>query len=127
MPIEIYWDNEEKTIIRQDFVGKWAKEDYFRSLDESYAMTMSVSHPVDTIIDMTHNQTNPIQLMNVFSTANKLEQREHADNQRAVVIVGANMAIEVALKMAKRIAKRAAENSHVAHTLEEAYTIIERQ
>jgi ribosomal protein S15P/S13E len=126
MSIDVYWDNDEKTIIRQDFAGNWTKDDYFAAIDESYKMSETVNHPVDTIIDMRNNTTNPIQLMNIFSTANKLESHV-SDNQRAVVIVGANVTIEFALRMAKRIAKRAAENSHTARTLEEAYDIIAKQ
>ena len=55
MPIEVQWDNPEKTILRQKFEGKWTGKDYYVSLDEMSKLLKQVDHRVHLIGDMTHS------------------------------------------------------------------------
>ncbi len=126
MPIEVTWEDDKKTIIRQRFTGVWVKDEFVASTSENFEMIESVGHPVDVIMDLTENETNPLQALNIFTTAQSLDKVTSL-HQRAVVIVGANLAVELALKAARRIARKAAANAYVAKTVEEAHEIITKQ
>ena len=49
MPLHVYWDNDEKTIIRCDSAGKWTWDEYHAALDEICVLARSVAHRVDLI------------------------------------------------------------------------------
>lgn len=49
MPLSVYWDNDEQTIIRCDSAGKWTWDEYHMALDEVAALARSVNHRVDLI------------------------------------------------------------------------------
>jgi len=126
MPIEVVWEDEAQTIICQRFNGKWNKQDFMESSRKNFEMIESVGHPVDVIMDLTANETNPMQALNIFNTSQSLDEVT-SEHQRAVVIVGANLMVEMALKAAKRIARKAAANAFVAKSVEEAHHIISNQ
>jgi len=50
MPIQVLWDNDEKTVVRLDYsepVANWKV--YDDAVDESYRLAETVSHPVHII------------------------------------------------------------------------------
>jgi len=49
MPLQVSWDNDEKTIIRSESEGVWTWDEYHAALDEVAAMMRSVNHRVDLI------------------------------------------------------------------------------
>lgn len=49
MPLQVYWIDADKTIIRCDSEGKWTWEEYHAALDQIAAMMRAVSHRVDMI------------------------------------------------------------------------------
>src|SRR5215216_1413174 len=59
MPIEIYWSNHEKTLIRWEFVGAWTGNDLHEIIQKSNEMINAQQHIVNHIIDMTQSTTVP--------------------------------------------------------------------
>ncbi len=49
MSLNIYWDNEAKTIIRSEGQGEWTWEEFHESLQEIVEMMKTVEHRVDLI------------------------------------------------------------------------------
>jgi hypothetical protein len=47
MPLHVYWDNHEKTIIRCEADGLWTWDEYHQALDQIAAMMREVEHRVD--------------------------------------------------------------------------------
>jgi len=125
MPIFVKWDNGEQTRIRQDFVQQWDQTDFMAAADQIYDMMASVPHPVHVILDMRQSETNPLQVLNVFRTANKLEARV-APNHGTTVVVQAGLVVEMALGMTRHIARKATADVHTTHSIEEALAIINR-
>ncbi len=52
MGVNAIWDNAEKTILRQDFDGKWTWDEYFAASKRTQEMMGSVQHIVDVIANM---------------------------------------------------------------------------
>jgi len=49
MPLNVYWDNDQKTIIRCDSSGRWTWEEYHTALEQIAGMMRTVSHRVHMI------------------------------------------------------------------------------
>ena len=83
MPIHIYWDNEDtKTIVRQDFVGKWEQADFDEMAQRFREMLASVDHTVHLIMDFKDNVTNPLAAISIFKTATSKSYGEGGRTQR---------------------------------------------
>jgi hypothetical protein len=52
MPITNHWLDAEHSIIKQDYEGHWAWDEFFASADDGRALAKSVDHRVDYILDM---------------------------------------------------------------------------
>ena len=52
MPIRVYWDDPEKTIVRYDFEGNWTWDELYKVYYQAIAMETSVPYRVDIILDM---------------------------------------------------------------------------
>ena len=52
MGVNVLWDNEEKTIIRQDYQGPWTWNEFFQACAQSAGMMREVTHRVDLVADL---------------------------------------------------------------------------
>jgi hypothetical protein len=52
MPVITQWDNDEKTIVRHDFQGKWTWEEFLAAERKANELVAGVTHRVDIISDM---------------------------------------------------------------------------
>jgi len=120
MPILLVWDNDQKSILRQVYVGHWTQEDFFASFAEAEALYSSVEHDIDLIIDLRQNQTNPLSMINTFS---RTESRVHP-NHASVTVVGVNSFIRVLGGISVKLAPRLSRNLAFVATLDEAYAHI---
>ena len=77
----IRWDNEQKTVVFQQYTGKPIKDDLYHLAEESAQMLKSVSHPVHLIID---ERTIKLTLS---SSDIKFLEKNVPPNQGAVVMV----------------------------------------
>lgn len=120
MPFQVIWEDPEQTIIRQLYTGKVTAGDYYQAVDRNAEMMHSVNHPVDLIIDVLDAKTDMKGFWAALSYANK----KVPDNQRLVIVVGADSFLKVLGGVANKIAPRATSNSYFADSLDEAYRII---
>lgn len=92
MGINVVWDNDEQTIIRYEFNGRWTWNDLFAALDKVQEMSTSVEHRVDAIIDLSRADLMPAGAFFSFDgrkNAQKLASK--ADAARGLIaIAGAN-------------------------------------
>ncbi|NWF70546.1 MAG: hypothetical protein HXY40_15770 [Chloroflexi bacterium] len=52
MGVQVYWEDNEQTLLRYDFVGKWTWSDLYNALALGLKMEMLVTNRVDVLIDM---------------------------------------------------------------------------
>lgn len=49
MPIKIFWDDEQKTVIRYEMYGRWTTQEFWEAYEEARAMINSVENEVNFI------------------------------------------------------------------------------
>lgn len=49
MPLHVYWDDREQSILRCDSEGKWTWDEYHNSLNQVCDMARDIGHRVDLI------------------------------------------------------------------------------
>lgn len=127
MPINVYWYDENKHIIRYDFVNIWTREDLLAATETVFAFLDSVNHPVDSIVDMQNSNTSPIRiwLSMAFRDAPFLNSRVHP-NHRLMVIVGADTATHVVLNVAASVIPRGLKHLYHTASITDALTTIEQ-
>ncbi len=124
MPIQLIWEDEEKTILRHIYTGQVTAEEFHYAIEENYRLQELVDHPVDVISDMTTCK----RIANVLvSSATRHAENKVPANQRLVVVAGADMYTRVILDTARRFARNTTNAMHIVKTVEEAFALIQKQ
>lgn len=119
MGIKVTWDNPEKTVLRQNFNGRWEIDELYHCIDKTHKLLSGLDHPVHIIIDLTNSKVPT----NVLSAMRYMDSRV-APNQGIVVVVGADDYTETIMDVAKRLAPHAIGNSYQTTSLEDARRVI---
>jgi hypothetical protein len=122
MPASVCWENEQKTIIRQQLYGDWTFEDYMTSLAELQRLTASMPHIVNVIVDYTETKTYPSKILAAAQTLD----RNFPANEGIVMIVQGPPYINAAFEVIFKLSPKLAQKVHHVDSLEEAYHAIHR-
>lgn len=127
MPITTQWDNDEQTIIRMVFQGRWTWEDLQAARDESISLSIASSQQrICLIVDMRNTSIMPDGAIQQARTA--FRNPLPPNNLNFTVVVGANMFIEMFYNLLKRVFQAQMSSTFaMSSSLEEARTIIERR
>src|SRR5258706_13447577 len=116
MTITVSWDNDDKTVIRYDFAGKWDWTDFRTATVEAFAFTRSVQHRVDSISNFHPGTTLPSDALFQFNRIMKTAPL----NRGATVIVGGTMFINNMVSIFSKVHKPLGKKLLLASTLDEA-------
>lgn len=116
MPVYVDWDNEDRTVIRYDLAGHWDWHAFEVAVEQSFAMTESVTHTVHVIIDMRQSMSMPDGAILYFK---RLLQAAPA-NHGLYMMVSENQEVDKMLVMFRRIHRRNHHRIQQAATLDEA-------
>jgi hypothetical protein len=123
MSIELLWDNEEKTILRHVYVGRWTWEELREKDADLKLMLASVEHPVDMIIDMRESFFLP----NGPTIGNlRNAERSLPPNARSVILVGGNLLTLLISRVMRLIPASGKRRFQIAASLEEAHELIRK-
>jgi hypothetical protein len=122
MPITAEWDNEEKTLIRQTYSGRWTWDDVRMTIDKCQQMLDSVDHKVNFISDLRQSQTMlpPGATVQFSWLSNYLRHPKMGKS----VIVGASEFIRIFGGIFTSAHRGIAEQIIFASTLDEALAIL---
>ncbi len=59
MSIELFWEDDAKTILRFNFVGGWTWDDYYPLHEQGNQMAQAIPHIVHSIVDLRQNRSVP--------------------------------------------------------------------
>lgn len=123
MPIIVEWDNPEKTVIRQKYVGKWTWDEFFDACTKQSAGLMkTVPHTVHILAD--YSESGPLPLGGAVSQARTVTQY-YPDNWGLLIIVSGNMFIKTLVNIfAKTYSRGAGAHTAAAATFEDAYKLV---
>jgi hypothetical protein len=123
MPVEVIWDDDAQTIIRQIYSGHLVLQDFFTGTDALLRMANSVTYPVHTIYDRTQVDSTPAMILPALRYVNS----RVPPNLRLRIIVKPVLFTRVIIELAQKIAPRVVENLYFVETLEEARRMIASQ
>ena len=126
MGITVQWDNDEKTVIRQTFNGRWTWDDLYAALDYVAKLTDSVPHRVDAIVDVRHLSMLPGGSLFSFNTrqhADKLAKRNDV-NRGSIIIVGANPLLRGLYDSFRGLYASTASDVHFVASIEQARALL---
>ena len=123
MPIHIKWDNDEKTILRYDFEGRWTWDEYFSVMKQLTAMMASVEYRVDAIANMKPGimPTSGSAMSSARTALRKLPPN------CGVVVVVTNSFISAMLSVFKQFDREIGKMLRGTTSLEEAYQVIQQE
>ena len=125
MSITVSWGNESKTVLKRTHRGLYSLAEYCDAIDHSARMLASVPHIVDIILEF-HDyvaKREPGFLSKTVTYANKMRQPNEG---QVVIVMHADFWAQVNFKLVTSIVNRAAENYHMAESIDEAYEILAR-
>lgn len=127
MPIDVEWDNEAKSIIRQTFEGKWTWKEFLDASNiESRNYIQSVEHKVHVISDFRESDGLPIS-GSALSYAKQV-MMDFPENGGLVVIVDESYLLNSLVNIFRKIFRgNMGKRTYAVKTIEEAYALIEAQ
>ena len=120
MPVQVVWDDEARTILRQIYSGHLKLNDYIEGTDEFGRMARTVTHTVHSIMDRTGVISTPGVLLPALRYANN----NLPPNLDLRVVVKGSMFTRFIVDIGRRAAPKLANNVYFVDTVEEAHRII---
>lgn len=120
MPIQLFWDDDDKTILRAIYEGTVTDTEYYESFVTLEDLERDTTHGYDLIVDGSQMKAFRGDYVNTIRYA---EQHFPARLQR-IVWVQAPSAVRVALQVAQRVLRHKIRALHFADSLEKAYEIL---
>lgn len=121
MPVEVIWDDEAKTIIRQIYSGRVILDDYYKATDQFVKLANSVDYTVHSIMDRQDVLISEGSYLQVMRYANKIMP----DNIGIRAIIKANVMTRMMINIGSRLAPRLVSQIRLVNNLEEARQVIE--
>jgi hypothetical protein len=120
MPVEVVWDDETCTALRQVYSGHLKLDDYMQATDDLVRMATSVAHTVHSIMDRTAVLSTPGVLLPALRYAN-----QHVPpNLGLRVIIKPSMFTRVFVDLGRRVAPRLMKNIYFVDSLDEARKVV---
>jgi len=120
MGITVLWDNDEQTIIRYDFEGRWVWSEFYTATENAFALTRSVTHTVDSISNFKPGAALPSDALFQFRRAMATAPK----NRGVTVIVGGSTLIKTMVIVFGKVNRQLSERLFLADTLEQARALI---
>lgn len=126
MAIELYWDNEDETVMHCIFSKGWTWDEMFQTLDKIKKVTSNRTDEVGAIIDVTGGVSVPGGSIFNADTRNKAMKmlKMSEDGKGPMVILGANGFIKTIYNAFSTLDKRAQSDVYFAETLDEARDLL---
>jgi hypothetical protein len=122
MPVQVIWDDESQTALRQIYSGHLKLEDYMAATDEFGRMARTVSHNVHSIMDRTEVLSTPGVMLPALRYANN----NLPPNMGVRIIIKSSMFTRILVDLGRRVAPNLVKDVHFVNTVEEARQIVAR-
>jgi hypothetical protein len=86
MPINVRWNNDDKTVLSFIYEGKWELNDFYQALQNGNALLDEVTHSVALVMDVQGSRMIPNGFMGALSNISK---KLHP-NSGVLIMVGVN-------------------------------------
>lgn len=132
MPIDLYWDDNEQTVMLCEFKGRWSWDELHAVLHTIKKLSAQRQQVFGAIIDVREGLHIPGGSIFNREALNNFQQmlKLGSDGKGPVVILGMNSMIRTIFDTVGRVDKKATKDVHFAETMEQArqtiYGIVQR-
>lgn len=118
MPVEVEWDNPEKTVVHYRFHGEWTWAEFYAAEAQLQSMINGMTYRIDFIIvlEAAPHLHLPYEWMRHMR---QLDENRIAASG-SMVVVGATAVIKMVIAMLRRLGNSIAQSAVFAETVEEA-------
>jgi RNA-binding protein YhbY len=129
MSVDLYWDNDEQTIVLCEFSKGWTWEALFGALNKIKTITQNRDVLVGAIVDMSKGLGVPNGSLFSPETRDKAKQmlQMSADGKGPIAIVGANGVIQLVAKAFALVDKNALKDVYFVDTVDEARRVLAKR
>lgn len=129
MSVDLYWDNDEQTIVLCEFSKGWTWEALFGALNKIKSLTENRDVLVGAIVDMTKGLGVPNGSLFSIETRDKAKQmlQMSASGKGPIAIVGASGVIKLVSKAFALVDKNALKDVYFVDTADEARAILSKR
>jgi hypothetical protein len=120
MPIVVQYDNDQRSVIRYEFIGNWTWSDYSQAIKEAHKLAESLPHVANLILDFSRGSSFPSYAMSNFGSS----WRTLSQKFRSTVIVSNSLYIEVLVKVFQRMSNIEDNKIVLVRTLADAYQLL---
>lgn len=126
MPIQTYWDNDEKTIIRYEMYGRWTTQEFWDAYETARDMINAVEHQV-YFIQVSMDKSSIGHIPNGFVThLRSIYRNAHPRAGRTIIIPRARGMIgEIWDRMITKAMPKIRDHFDFADSLEEARAMLQ--
>lgn len=122
MGIELFWDNDEQTVLLCEFHNRWTWDEMFDTLNTIKKITDNVDYEIGAIVDVRSAVSFPggsFMTIDNFDKAKRLLKMGE-DGTGPIVFVGANTVIKTIYNTMASLNPSAASSIYFADTLKQA-------
>jgi hypothetical protein len=116
MPIYVHFDDEQHTLIRYEFVGRWTWMEYDGAIKEASDLAKPIPHNVNMILDFSRENVLPPNVLSNIGSSMKALPREFD----FALVVSESAFIQALVKVYQRGYPRLGSKVSYVKTLEEA-------
>lgn len=129
MGIELYWDNDEQTIMLCEFDRNWTWEEMFETLDTIKKVTDKRNYEIGALIDVSKGISVPGGSIFNADTRNKAKKmlKMGENGKGPMVIVGANGFIKSIYHAFGTLDRSVQKDVYFADTLNEARQLMQQR
>lgn len=126
MGIELYWDNDERTVMLCEITGSWTWDEMYQTLEKIKKVTDAADYEIGAILDVSQGISVP---GGTIFTPTALEHAKRMlkmgeGGTGPVVIVGANPMIRTIYQTFHNLDRKALGNVRFAATVDEARAML---
>jgi hypothetical protein len=121
MGVDVFWEDETKTVVRLSFNGEWNWRDYYTAVQQSNAMLESVRHKVHIITDFRDGATLPPQ---AFIHLRRALFDVPLNWGLSVFVTGDNTPMNSLMQSFVKMHPRLGKRIRIVPSLEDAYTLL---
>lgn len=126
MPIHVWWDSPQQTVLVHQFTDPWNWDEFHRMLQESLRMQEESPQPQPLNIIIDFSQTLEIPLGAVTQFAAALRQVPPEDRYRAVVLCRPSLLLRTIGRVVTNMVSISPHLVHEADNLEAARALLAR-
>lgn len=126
MGVELYWDNDERTVLLMEIDGAWTWDELFTVLDKVKKVTAAASVEMGAIIDVSAGAIFPGgSVFTPTALENARRMLKMGDGRMGpVVVAGANGLIRAVVNAAAQLDRSIAASVQFARTADEARALL---